>query len=85
MYGCVKFKKRGEKPNNFRIVDFLCNVITFFHRFGNVCIRDEIPEGMCNLDVNPGIVLINWHFRGLSTGNEGTLTFFQGPQKRPWK
>jgi hypothetical protein len=37
---------------------------------------------MGNLDVNSGVVLINWHFRGLSMGDEGPLTFFQGHQKK---
>lgn len=78
MYGCVKFKKRREKPNNFPIVDFLRNLITFFHRLGNVCIKSKIPRGMCNLYVNSRSVLIKWLFRGLSTGGEGPLTFLQG-------
>jgi len=36
---------------------------------------------MGNLDVNSGVILINWHFRGSSAGNEGTLTFFQGAKR----
>ena len=78
MYSCVKFKKRGEKSNNFGISVFSLNLVTFFHRLGNVCIKGEIPRGIYNLHVNSRPVLIKSLFRGLSMEGEGPLTFLQG-------
>ena len=78
MYRCVKFKKGGEKLNNYRILDFSRNLVTFFHSLGNVCIKGEIPRGICNLHVNSRPVLIKSLFAGVSMGGKGPLTFLQG-------
>ena len=67
--------------NNYGILDFSRNLVTFFHRLGNVCIKGETPRGMCNLHVNSRPVLIKSLFRGLSMEGEGPLTFLQGSKR----